>query len=257
MSQYRSNPEESPEEEAIIPPKPRRPLTCYGIFSVLERNFIWQQDTKQSTNVPSYNTSDDPYAAIRPQRYRSLVLPSNWFKVGMNRKKRSEHVNHGVISFEEMTKVIAERWKSADVETKAFCEVIANDERERHKIELTAYKETYGEDAVKTRTKNLAKSHKKRSAMEGCHSGGSSHSLNTDRNFIDSCKSYDREYHNVSYATYTAESRSKSLKSQFGGELFSDYLPDNVPDELALVGNNYDNILPGEELYKTFESNEE
>jgi hypothetical protein len=30
-----------------------------------------------------------------------------------------------------------------------------------------------------------------------------------------------------------------------------------VPDAFAMVGNNYDNILPGEEVDKTFESDEE
>jgi hypothetical protein len=220
MSQYQPLSEELPEMGAIIPPKPRRPLTCYGIFSVLERNFIWQQDTKQSTNALKHNTSDDPYAAIMPPRYRSLALPSNWFKVGMNRKKRSEHVNHGVISFEEMTKVIAERWKSVDVETKAFCGVIANEELERYKTELTAYKETYGEDAVKAKTKKLVNYHRKRSAMEGSHSGGDSYSFNTNSNFTDHCKYYDREYRNVSYGAYTAESRGEAMNSQFRVERF-------------------------------------
>ncbi len=34
----------------------------------------------------------------------------------------------------------------------------------------------------------------------------------------------------------------------------SDYLPDDQEAALALVGNNYDNILHGEELEKAFDS---
>jgi hypothetical protein len=75
----------------FLPPIPKRPLTCYGIFSVLERNIIWQQNQKSTDEA----TATDPYAATRPERYRHLELPRDWFVAGKNRKKRNEHKIHG------------------------------------------------------------------------------------------------------------------------------------------------------------------
>eukprot|EP00804_Cyclotella_cryptica_P017217 CCRYP_013142-RB/>CCRYP_013142-RB protein AED:0.42 eAED:0.42 QI:0/-1/0/1/-1/0/1/0/175 len=175
----------------------------------------------------------------------------------MNRKKRGQHVKHGMISFQDMTKAIAERWKSADAETKMYCEVIANEELERYKTEITAYKDTYGEDAVKSKKKSLGNLKTKRTAMEDHQSGEHIVSFNTNSYFTGHCKRYDRDDYNVSYGTCTAQGRSEATMSHFREEQLSDYLPDDVTEALALVGNNYDNILPGEELDKTFDSDEE
>jgi hypothetical protein len=140
----------------IIPLKPKRPLTCYGIFSVLERNIIWQKDQKQTptSSKEFFESADASYAALRPERYRHLVLPVDWYVVGMNRKKRNDHINHGMISFNDLSKAIADKWKTVDAETKAYCELIANSEHHRYEIELAAYIDTYGEDAVKAQVQS-------------------------------------------------------------------------------------------------------
>lgn len=48
--------------------------------------------------------------------------------------------------------------------------------------------------------------------------------------------------------------RINSTKSRGQSPTLSDYLPDDQEAALALVGNNYDNILYGEELEKAFDS---
>ncbi|KAL3796559.1 hypothetical protein HJC23_009690 [Cyclotella cryptica] len=144
------------------PPKPQRPLTRYNLFAILERNYIVQQNQKPAS-IPPDAPSDgntDPYASTRPARYRDVVLPSNWFVVGMNRVKRSKHEKHGVISFNDLTKEISHRWKAADAETKQYCEMIAADELERYRRDLAAYKAMYGKDAVETQ-KRKHKEHDK------------------------------------------------------------------------------------------------
>jgi hypothetical protein len=78
----------------------------------------------------------------------------DWYVVGMNRKKRNDHINHGMISFNDLSKAIADKWKTVDAETKAYCELIANSEHHRYEIELAAYIDTYGEDAVKAQVQS-------------------------------------------------------------------------------------------------------
>ncbi len=47
---------------------------------------------------------------------------------------------------------------------------------------------------------------------------------------------------------------SNSIKSRGPSPTLSEYLPDDQEAALALVGNNYENILHGEELEKAFDS---
>ncbi|KAL3803370.1 hypothetical protein HJC23_009334 [Cyclotella cryptica] len=137
-----------------VPPIPRRPLTTYNIFSILERHYILQQN--QKTTVDSDDTEPahhDPYFAERPKKYRHVVLPSNWYVVGMNRKKRQHHKNHGVISFNSLSKMISESWGSADDEVKAYCKKISTEELKRYRHDQAAFKERYGEEAFEAQTR--------------------------------------------------------------------------------------------------------
>jgi hypothetical protein len=47
---------------------------------------------------------------------------------------------------------------------------------------------------------------------------------------------------------------TNSTKSRGRSPTLSEYLPDDQEAALALVGNNYDNILHGDELEKAFDS---
>lgn len=53
------------DEDDTVPPIPKRPLTSYNIFSILERNYILQQNQK---NDSVQTDNGDPYFAERPQR---------------------------------------------------------------------------------------------------------------------------------------------------------------------------------------------
>jgi len=151
------------------PPKPRRPLTIFNLFSILERNFIVQQNQKRAS-APSNAPEDtkatvDHYLSTRPEKYREVVLPSNWYVVGMNRVKRSKHKVHGVISFNELTKELSNGWKSLDANTKQYCEMIAADELERYRMDMAAYDAMYGKDAVKSQ-KQTRETHSKTILVE-------------------------------------------------------------------------------------------
>eukprot|EP00804_Cyclotella_cryptica_P010971 CCRYP_016686-RC/>CCRYP_016686-RC protein AED:0.38 eAED:0.37 QI:0/1/0/1/1/1/2/0/279 len=264
-----------------IPPKPKRPLTVFNLFAILERNYIVQKNQKRA-KVPFDAPSDsnaDPYAATRPERYRDVVLPSNWFVVGMNRVKRSKHKKHGVISFNDLTKEISLQWKSVDAETRQYCEMIAADELERYRRDMAAHESTFGKDAVKAQKRNHTKKFTKK-----CVADNSDHVKCDDSHGYSGSQFSETE---TGLATimgmagmppqtttqkhcYDGNPFQVQIKRSNPGEnnhspssnrirghhtrTLSDYLPDDQEAALALVGNNYDNILHGEELEKAFDS---
>ncbi|KAL7501933.1 hypothetical protein ACHAXN_000081, partial [Cyclotella atomus] len=72
-------PEELKDEE--IPPIPKRPLTAYNIFSVLERHYILEQSeyaASKSAEVDEevVDQTVDPHYAGRPPRYKNVTLPA-------------------------------------------------------------------------------------------------------------------------------------------------------------------------------------
>ena len=141
-------------DNEALPPLPKRPLTSYNIFSILERNYILQQHEKSIGDVDRKNTQDsnfDPYASERPERYRDVILPNNWFVVGMNRTKRANHKIHGLITFKELSKKISKQWNLADNEVKNYCKKIAADELERYREKQEEYKRRYGSEAFDSR----------------------------------------------------------------------------------------------------------
>eukprot|EP00970_Alexandrium_tamarense_P016735 scaffold7296_cov151-Alexandrium_tamarense.AAC.1 len=106
----------------------------------------------------------DPNAAQRPEKYRNIVLPKNWYVVGANRKKRQHHVNHGVISFVELTKTISQSWNTCDFATRMYCKGLADEEMDRYNAEIKAYEDKYGEEVVKAqRKKELDKKRRSKS----------------------------------------------------------------------------------------------
>jgi len=157
-----------------VPPVPKRPLTAYNLFYILERNYIVQQHQKATSSILTGDvTNIDPYASERPKRYRSVVLPSNWYVVGMNRTKRSDYKNHGLISFTHLSKTISEMWKEVDEEVKVYCKKLASQEMNRYRYEQELFKEKYGEEAFEAqkkkynkRSKNISDEPDKRSSRQ-------------------------------------------------------------------------------------------
>ncbi|KAL3782466.1 hypothetical protein HJC23_002217 [Cyclotella cryptica] len=234
--------------------KPKRPLTCYGIFSILERNYIWQHDHKAVPPNVSTNAFGDPYAATRPARYRGIVLPSNWFVVGMNRKKRSEYKHQSKVSFQELSKTIAQRWRSADMETKMYCELIAANELERYRRDMAAYEETNteeGDKAKATKTCNPCEAPLKECKCDSVED----HSVNT----LNRYDVYDQCMNGIMDVEFCREctpgANNSVIESQHGQ--LSDYLPDDRKEALELVGYNYGNILSGEELERAFDDDDD
>ena len=111
-----------------------------------------------TSNSSETGASDvDPYLKKRPKKYRSIVLPPNWFKVGQNKIRRQDYKTHGVISFQELSKVVADRWRILDDETKLFCEMVYSAELKVYRKDLAEYTEKYGTDALKAHKRTYKK----------------------------------------------------------------------------------------------------
>ncbi|KAL7484159.1 hypothetical protein ACHAW6_009806 [Cyclotella cf. meneghiniana] len=314
MSEDRSMLKGAACASGIAPPKPKRPLTIFNLFSILERNFIVQQNQKRasaSSNAPEETNANhvDPYLATRPERYRDVVLPPNWYVVGMNRVKRSKHEVHGVISFNDLTKEISNRWKSVDAKTKQYCKMIAADELERYQRDMAEYEAKYGKDAVKAQkrkcdsqsNKNIIAQNNQLLKSDGIPVCTNNAMASQFREAVAGLATFvarrdipsqatapqhwyacnpvpaqpdrgksDENYQSTNSGAWSTckpiggqtktnnvgEDNHSTNSAQGSGHspTLSEYLPDDQEAALALVGNNYDNILHGEELEKAFDS---
>lgn len=123
--------------------KPLRPLSSFHLFSQIEREYIIQTT---STNNNSGAVDTDPnksYLTDVPSRYRSIKLSSDWYAGPGKRQKRKHRKAHGVIGFQELSRLISQRWATLDTtdsKTKAFVTTIAARELEEYKLEVKEYK---------------------------------------------------------------------------------------------------------------------
>jgi|Transcript_1933 hypothetical protein len=140
--------------------RPRRPMTSYTIFCRLERFRIVQTSQVKSHSKACVDLPErvDLTSMLRPAKYRTLILPENWYAVGAVKKKRKSHKIHGVISFSELSKVMSDNWATVDAETKQYCQGLADEEKRRYEERLASFIATYGEEAAKVpRKKRRAK----------------------------------------------------------------------------------------------------
>jgi hypothetical protein len=167
-----------------FPPKPKRPLNIFSLFSKLERNYLVQKSQRQPSSTIGSNESEtkgsevdavDPYLEMRPEKYRDVVLPANWFKVGDNKNKREDHKRHGVISFRGLTTTLSNGWNEVDEETRRFCEMIYADELTLYRQEMAEYEKMYGKQALKAQKRTYKKRNKDDDPKEHFASGSDTH----------------------------------------------------------------------------------
>ena len=118
------------------------------VFFQLERQFILQ--THSRYEVDSAPKEIDDQVDNRPAKYRNIILPKDWYIVGANKKKRQDHINHGLISFVELTKAIASSWRRVDNETRTYVKDIADQLFIKYRREVAEYEGKYGKDALRS-----------------------------------------------------------------------------------------------------------
>jgi HMG-box domain len=127
------SPLESGFVEGGFAPKPKRPLSAYNIFFQEERQKLLKDPDEEGN--PDTTADDSKPAAI----HAPTEPPPN--KGGSKKRKRGKP--HHKVSFEEMAKIIGQRWKElqeSDQERKLYYQNLAQTDKERYRAELLIWK---------------------------------------------------------------------------------------------------------------------
>ena len=132
-----------------------RPLNNYNLFYYLERELLLQR-----TRVPSFDASSTAppsqnfhhYKDLakqlpqRPERYRHLCIPDDWFL----KKKKTKNKPHGEITFLDLTRSIADSWRTVDQDIKDYVTTVSKLVKSRRDV-IRLLDDTQGDELCKVK----------------------------------------------------------------------------------------------------------
>lgn len=130
---------------------PRRPLSAYNLFFSEERERILKEiDEKEgggvkkeeSTDVEGADDSKEDSSESKPKALLRPMIPSQ-------KKRRPHRKTHGKISFQQLARMVGERWKSLDDERREYYKELAREDMRRQKIAMEEYYAKQNPDASK------------------------------------------------------------------------------------------------------------
>lgn len=111
--------------------KPKRALTPYNIFFQYERAKLLMARDSPSSALLHEQASSCTCSEVRQ------VLASNPYHI--DNRIRSHRRSHGKVGFKEMVRHIAEKWKSANDETRAVFQGLAREDKCRYTRQIEEY----------------------------------------------------------------------------------------------------------------------
>ena len=135
-------------------------------------NVLKENQSKLNTSTLAYKMYQNLSLPPLPQRYQCLNLPSHWFiDVVHNQKKRRAHrKSHGLIPFKELAQIIARNHKSADYETRSFCQDVAStlmDHNMAMQVEFTRARGQRDASAAQEQPREVTQDSPPRPELEG------------------------------------------------------------------------------------------
>eukprot|EP00554_Chaetoceros_debilis_P011274 CAMPEP_0194109928 /NCGR_PEP_ID=MMETSP0150-20130528/9310_1 /TAXON_ID=122233 /ORGANISM="Chaetoceros debilis, Strain MM31A-1" /LENGTH=427 /DNA_ID=CAMNT_0038798989 /DNA_START=48 /DNA_END=1331 /DNA_ORIENTATION=- len=153
------------KNKRLAPPvdKPRRPLTAYNFFFSEEREVIIAQLPDEESENDSLNkegdkeNSDSKSLPVILSKMRTLTdeekdkirevtvqKTQNMLKIHMEsqRVKKTHAKVHGKIAFQQLAKIIGQRWRNLDKEQKSYYDDVAAKDSNRYQEQMSTFGST-------------------------------------------------------------------------------------------------------------------
>jgi len=118
---------------------PRRPLSAYNLFFSEERERILKEiedkeggEARVENEESKEDESNSEVDANKPKALLRPLIPSE-------KKRRPHRKTHGKISFQELARMVGERWKTLPEDRRKYYKELANEDMKRQKIAMEEY----------------------------------------------------------------------------------------------------------------------
>ena len=126
--------------------QPRRPLSAYNLFFSEERERILREiekkegknDGNDADDIEKGVNGEEPEASkeeVDEEKPKALLRPL----IPSQKKRRPHRKTHGKISFQELAKMVGERWKNLPDPERKYYQDLAHEDMKRQKVAMEEY----------------------------------------------------------------------------------------------------------------------